>query len=143
MVNRISIDNGFHEDGTLKFYLSPSEWGQDLESDLQEAGVDTEHLLEHSDRAHDALVLAVAVAGAGGIRQLARLLEVFLHRHDGKNYTVRNQVGDEISTSGFGTGDVEKLLNAQLEDKRASDERWREFNRRVPPDSDSSQPTPD
>ena len=27
MSNRISIDNGFPEDGTLKFYLSPPDWG--------------------------------------------------------------------------------------------------------------------
>jgi hypothetical protein len=133
MSNRISINNGFPEDGTLKFYLSPPDWGLAFERDLQDAGVTTDHLLEHSDTARDVLVLAVAFAGSGGIGQLARLLDVFLHRHDGKEFTIRNQVGDEISTAGFGVDDLERLLSAQLKDQRASDERWREFNRRVPP----------
>ena len=120
MDNRISINNGFPEDGTFKFYLSPPDWGLAFERDLDEAGVATDHVLEHSDTAHDALVLAVAFAGAGGIRQLARLLEVFLHRNDGKEFTVRNQVGDEISSAGYGVDDLERLLSSQLRHQRAS-----------------------
>jgi len=97
--NRISIDNGFPGDGTLKFYVSPPALGVALERDLQDAGVETDRLLEHSDMAREVMVFAVAFTGAGGIRQLAHLLEVFVHRNDGKEITLK--ADGETSTNGL------------------------------------------
>jgi hypothetical protein len=60
-----------------------------VERDLQDAGVETDRLLEHSDMAREVMVFAVAFTGAGGIRQLAHLLKVFFHRNDGKEIALK------------------------------------------------------
>lgn len=138
MGNRISIDNGFPGDGTLKFYVSPPALGVALERDLQDAGVETDRLLEHSDMAREVMVFAVAFTGAGGIRQLAHLLEVFFHRNDGKEITLK--ADGETSTRGLTIDDFEKVLKARVEQQHTVDEHWRKLSSAGPAESDTADP---
>jgi len=134
--NRISIDNGFPGDGTLKFYVSPPDLGVALERDLQDAGVETDRLLEHSDMGREVMVFAVAFTGAGGIKQLAHLLEVFFHRNDGKEITLK--ADDEISTKGLTVDDFEKVLKARVEQQHTADEHWRKLSSAGPAETDTA-----
>lgn len=131
----ISIDNGFPGDGTLKFYVSSSALGLDLERDLQAAGVETNRLLEFSDMARDVMVFAVAFTGAGGVRHLAQLLDAFFHRNDGKEITLK--ADGEIAVKGLTVNDFEQVLKAQVERQHTVDENWRQSTSAIPA-SDSS-----
>lgn len=141
MSRRVSISNGFPGDGSLKFYVSPPALGLDLERDLQDAGVETDRLLEFSDTARDVMVFAVAFTGGGGVKYLAQLLDSFFHRNDGKEITLKTD--GEISVKGLTVDDMEQMLKARVEHQHTVDENWRRSTSGAPsvdrgPDSDDS-----
>lgn len=118
----LSVKLGFPGDGTLELHY-PSEYEGELSSLLNEAGLEHEPVLAHSD-VQDVFIEAIRVGvtggGAAGLAMaLNSLIKTIAHRNDGKRV---NLDGQEIS--GFSENAVHRIIRERarrLEERDTSE----------------------
>lgn len=119
----LSVKLGFFGDGTLELYY-PSRYENELSSLLDEADLEHEPVLAHSD-VQDVFIEAIRVLGPGGgaaglTVALNALIKTIVHRNDGKRVVLDGQ-----EVNGFSEKQIAKILREhaeRLEERDAKDE---------------------
>ncbi|AZZ51908.1 hypothetical protein C1I64_07485 [Rathayibacter festucae DSM 15932] len=120
---QLSVKLGFFGDSTLEFHY-PSRYEEELSSVLNEAGLEHEPVLAHSD-VPDVFIEAIKVLGPGGGAAtlvtalsvaLTSLVKTIAHRNDGKRVVLDGQ-----EVSGSSPKEVDRILREHAQRLRERD----------------------